>query len=190
MITEMDVSILLFVQEHLRTEVFNEIWKFITHLGDDGLIWIALGVVLLFFKKTRPAGFAVLAALLIHELVNNTILKNLVARPRPFLVCEELVPLISKPSSYSFPSGHTSSSFAAAMALYLGTSKKAGIPALVLAALIGLSRIYVGVHYPTDVLAGAALGIAAGFAATCLVRHVQKLLQEKHRKKAEENAPL
>ena len=91
-------------------------------------------------------------------LINNVIIKNLVARPRPYTMVEGLNRIIEAQSDMSFPSGHTSSSFAAAMVIYCMCPKKISIPALILAALISLSRIYVGVHYPTDVLAGALVG--------------------------------
>ena len=154
MITNMDLSIMMFVQENLRSEIGNTIMKFITHLGDGGWFWIAIGVILLLFKKTRIAGFSVLISLAINAFFTNLTLKDLIARPRPFHVSEAIVPLIAHPSSFSFPSGHTSGSLTAAFALYKTMPKKVGVPAVILASLIGLSRIYVGVHYPTDVLGG------------------------------------
>ena len=179
MITNLDLSIMLFIQESLRTEVFNEIWKFITHLGDGGYLWIALGVILLFFKKTRPNGFTVLFALLINLFITNIALKNLIARPRPFQVSDAIIPLIERPASFSFPSGHTSGSFSAMLALYKWVPKKIGIPAVVLAALVGFSRIYIGVHYPTDVLGGILVGVISSVAAYYLVQYLRKKIREK-----------
>lgn len=178
MITNIDLSIMMFVQENLRGEIGNAIMKFITHLGDGGWFWIAIGVVLLLFKKTRVAGFSVLISLAINAFFTNMTLKDLIARPRPFHVSEAIVPLIAHPSSFSFPSGHTSGSLTAAFALYKTMPKKVGIPAVILASLIGLSRIYVGVHYPTDVLGGLAVAIVSSIWGCFLVKYV-----DKHRKK-------
>lgn len=178
MVTKIDLSIMLFVQEHLRSDIGNAIMKFITHLGDDGLLWIAIGVGLLFLKKTRMIGFSVLISLAINAVFTNIILKNLIARPRPFHVCEAIIPLIEKPRSFSFPSGHTSGSLTAAFALYKTAPKKIGIPAVILAALIGLSRIYVGVHYPTDVLGGVVVAIVSSILGCYLVKCAEKKMKK------------
>ena len=111
-----------------------------------------------------------LAALLLSLLINNIILKNLVARTRPYEMVEGLVPLIGRPRDYSFPSGHTGSSFASAWVLFRKLPAGYGISALVLAGLIGISRLYVGVHYPTDVLFGVLGGIVSGSIAMLMLR--------------------
>ena len=172
MITNLDLSIMMFVQENLRSAIGDAIMVFITHLGDGGWLWIAIGVLLLLFKKTRIAGFSVLISLAINALFTNVTLKDLIARPRPFHVSDQILPLIPLPSSYSFPSGHTSGSLTAAFALYKTTPKEYGIPAVILAALIGLSRIYVGVHYPTDVLGGLAVAIVSSIWGCFAVKYV------------------
>ncbi len=181
-ITNLDLSIMLFVQEHFRSDVGNAILKVITHLGDDGYLWIAIGVLLLFWKKTRPIGFAVLVSLLINAIFTNITLKDLIARPRPFLVNPDLVPIIEKPSSFSFPSGHTSGSLTAALVLLKLTPKKYGVPAVVLASLIALSRVYVGVHYPTDILGGIVVAFVSSLWGCYLVKCIYIRIQE--RKKA------
>ena len=104
-------------------------------------------------------------ALLGSLIINNLILKNLIARIRPYEIINGLVPLIEKPTDYSFPSGHTGSSFAAACILYRKLPKRFGIPALILAILIGFSRLYLGVHYPSDVLCGIISGVGISYAA-------------------------
>lgn len=157
-ILELDGNILLWIQENVRNEFLTPIMTFITHLGDYGWFWIALAAVLLLIKKTRPLGFLVVCSLIGSYLVNNVLLKNLVARIRPYEAVEGLHRIIEAQVDLSFPSGHTGSSFAAAVVIFLMCSKKAGIPALALAFLIMLSRLYVGVHYPTDVLAGMVTG--------------------------------
>lgn len=177
MITNIELSILLFIQENLRGAM-NGFWIFITSLGDGGWFWIAIGVMLLFFKKTRTAGFTLLIALLINSCLTNLTLKDLFARPRPYTQTTELVTLIERLSSYSFPSGHTSVSFSGALVLYRMMPKKIGIPAVILAALIGFSRLYVGVHYPTDVLGGIVVGIIASTASYYLVQFIKTKIGE------------
>ncbi|MEE1314946.1 MAG: phosphatase PAP2 family protein [Faecalimonas sp.] len=178
-ITNIDLAILLFVQEYLRTDVGNMIWKFITHLGDGGWLWITVGVILLFFKKTRVIGFSVLISLLINAIFTNITLKDLIARPRPFVICDAIETLIKQPSSYSFPSGHTSGSMTAALVLYKLTPKKYGIPAVILASLIALSRIYVGVHYPTDVLGGLVIAFVSSLWGCYLVKCMYIRMKER-----------
>ncbi len=179
---QFEVSILLWIQENLRGAL-DAFWVFVTHLGDGGYLWIAIGVLLLLFKKTRAVGVSVLLALLINLCITNISLKNIIARPRPFNVNPELVTLIKHPSSFSFPSGHTSGSFTAALVLYHLMPKKIGVPAVVLATMIGFSRMYVGVHYPTDVLGGIVVGIVASTVAILVVRYVKENLWLKARKK-------
>ena len=156
---QLDGMILLWIQEYLRNDILTPVFKFITSLGDEGLIWIAIAVFLLFIRQYRKVGWMVGASLLGSLLFTNGILKNMIARPRPYKVIENLTILIPEPGEFSFPSGHTSSSFAAGMVLYLMLPKKYGIPAMILAFLIGISRLYIGVHYPTDVIGGMVMGI-------------------------------
>jgi len=171
---QFEASIILWIQENLRGAL-DGLWLFITHLGDDGILWIILGIVLLFWKKTRPIGFTMLISLLFDYLIINVTLKDLIARPRPFVVNEAITPLITDVSPYrSFPSGHSGGSFAAMFALYKWVPKKVGIPALILAALVALSRLYVGVHYPTDIIAGCIIGFMCSVWAYYLVRFVMK----------------
>lgn len=179
---QFEVSILLWIQENLRG-VLDGFWVFITHLGDGGYLWIAIGVALLLFKKTRAVGISVLLALLINLFITNISLKNIIARPRPFHVNPELMTLIKHPSSFSFPSGHTSGSFTAALVLFHLMPKKIGVPAVVLATMIGFSRMYVGVHYPTDVLGGIVVGIIASTVAILVVRFVKEKVWQKQKRK-------
>lgn len=174
----LDTSILLFIQEYLRNPVLTAILRVITTLGEGGVIWIVLSVALLIPKKTRKVGCMGLLALLLMLIINNIGLKNLIARPRPYTVTPEIITLASRPSSYSFPSGHTASSFAAAGVFYRKLPKKFGIPAIVLAAVMGLSRMYVGVHYTTDVLGGMLCGIAISYLATWLWTKLESLVNK------------
>lgn len=170
----LDGNILLFIQEHLRQPWMDGFWKAITHLGDGGFFWIAAAVVLLLWKNTRKAGISASLALVIGALITNVALKNLVARIRPYEVVEGLMRIIERQHDFSFPSGHTCASFAAAFALYKTLPRRWGIACLVLAALISLSRLYVGVHYPSDVLGGAAAGIFAGWAGAALAEYISE----------------
>jgi undecaprenyl-diphosphatase len=157
-ITQADGEILLWIQENLRRDFLSPFVKFITHLGDAGWFWIVLALILVIIPKTRQTGLVTASALLGSYMVNNLLLKNLVARTRPYEVVDGLNRIIEAQSDWSFPSGHTGSSFAAAVVIFILCPRKYGIPALVLAVLISLSRLYVGVHYPTDVLCGAITG--------------------------------
>ena len=168
----LDGGFLLFLQESVRNPVLDKIQIFITSLGDKGMIWILATVLLLIPKKTRKAGMVSAVALLGSLLFNNMLIKNIVQRPRPYVTLEDLRIIIPRPSEYSFPSGHSSSSFAAAVSFYRLLPKKLGIPAIVLAGLIAFSRLYVGVHYPTDVLAGALMGIVLSYFAQYLVETI------------------
>ena len=154
----MEADILLWIQNNIRNDVMTPIFKFITTLGNAGVIWIVLSVGLLIPKKTRRVGVLALVSLLFSALIDNVILKNVVARTRPYDVIEGLTSLVGAQKDYSFPSGHTGSAFAAAGVMFRGLPKKYGIPILVFACLMGLSRLYVGVHYPSDVLGGALIG--------------------------------
>lgn len=173
-ITSIDINILLFIQEYIRTSFLTPFVIFITSLGNAGIFWIVLSVLLLIPKKTRKIGCLGILGLLGSLLVNNLLLKNLVARIRPYDAFALLTPLVAKPIDYSFPSGHTGSSFAAACAMYRSLPKWAGISLLLLAVLIGLSRLYVGVHYPTDVFVGMITGVICGFLGEWLVKKIRR----------------
>ena len=162
-ILNLDGSILLFIQENLRVEALNGFWKFISFLGDGGWFWIALAVGLLIPKKTRKIGFTALLSLAFCALITNVCLKNLVARTRPYDAIEAIVPLVARPTDFSFPSGHTCASFASALIYLRMAPKKYGVASVILATLIAFSRLYVGVHYPLDVLGGFVVALFGSF---------------------------
>ena len=170
----LDGNILLFLQEYVRNAVLTPVMKVITTLGNGGAIWIALTILLLAIPKTRKIGCMSLIALLGTLLVNNMLLKNLVARTRPYEVIEGLTYIVRKPSDYSFPSGHAGCSFSAACIMYRRLPRRYGVPALILAILISVSRLYVGVHYPSDVLFGVISGIAISYAAEVIGGRIWK----------------
>lgn len=158
-ITSLDFSIVLWMQEHLRTPLLDIFFPFITHLGDKGLCWIALGIILLIPRRTRIWGICVLVCLTVDFLLGEGLLKHLFLRQRPCIVQPIDDMLIAIPHTTSFPSGHSASSFTSATALFLN-NRRAGIAAYVLASLIAFSRLYCYVHFPTDILCGILLGIS------------------------------
>ena len=165
----LDGGLLLWIQEWVRGGVLTPLLIFYTRLGDHGLAWIVLCAALLCFKKTRRAGLAGLLALLLSLVFTNLTLKHLVSRARPWLTVEGLIPLVAEPDPNSFPSGHTSAAFAAATAWALTFSRRwMGAAGLACAALMAFSRLYVGVHFPTDVAAGVLVGLLCGW-LSCLI---------------------
>lgn len=158
-----DHQILYFICHWLRNDFLNPIMLFITRLGDGGAIWIFIALIFLLKKQTRIFGISMLVSLLLGVIIGNMIMKPFFARPRPFKTYTDIINLINQ-GGYSFPSGHSLSSFTAATSFYLCAKHKNiklnfARAFLVLAALIAISRLYVCVHYPTDVFFGSLIGI-------------------------------
>lgn len=160
----LDHAILSYIALHFQNGLLTAVMRFCSALGNLGAVWIVLTLFLLARHKTRRCGIIMAAALLAGVLLGEGLLKHLISRPRPFLQFDDLTPLIPPPQSFSFPSGHSLSSFAAATALF-SFYRKPGICAFALAAAIAFSRLYLCVHFPTDVFAGLILGITVGLAA-------------------------
>ncbi|MDO4530697.1 MAG: phosphatase PAP2 family protein [Bacillota bacterium] len=173
---ELDGRLLLGLREMVVHPALDKAMIFVSSLGDKGMLWIAIGLLLLLFgikkKNWRQRGLFVLFSLAANFLLCNLILKPLVDRTRPYVVWD-YTPLIPPVGDASFPSGHTSASFAAATALYC-IDKRWGIAAYILSVLIGFSRLYLGVHFPLDVFCGAILGAASA-------KLVQKLYWERRK---------
>lgn len=174
----MEIEILNLIQS-IRTPLLDIFMSNITKLGNAGIVWILLTIVLLLIPKTRKSGLILAVALIVDLILCNGILKPLIARIRPFDVNTTIQLIIAKPHDDSFPSGHTAASFTAVMALYLAGEKKLWKVSLVLAVLIAFSRLYLYVHYPTDVLGGIITGAIAGYIGYRLTL----IVQPKHRKK-------
>lgn len=162
-----EFGILYFLQS-LHTPWLDVFMKEITSLGDHGIFWIVTGVILLCFRKTKIMGLCVILSLAAGFLVGNTFLKNVIARERPCWIDSSVPLLIHNPRDYSFPSGHTLASFEGAVSIWL-YNRKWGTAALILAALIGFSRMYLFVHFPTDVLGGLILGVLIAFLVHSIV---------------------
>ena len=156
-----ELNILHWIREHLQCPLLDTTMPLISALADGGILWILLAVGLLCFARTRRAGLSMGLALLLGVIIGNLLLKNLVARVRPYDVDLTVSLLVDRLTDFAFPSGHTLASFGAATALTV-RYRRAGAAALVLAGLIAFSRLYLFVHYPTDVLAGALLGVGLG----------------------------
>ena len=179
-ILQFDSSILLWIQDNLRSDFLTPVMKVVTHLGDKGIFWILLTLALLIVRKTRKLGVRCGFSMVFGLIITNLILKNWVARVRPYEVIQGLECIVKKADDWSFPSGHATNSLACAWVLLRRAPKKWGVTALVLAILISLSRLYVGIHYPTDVIGGAAIGIGCA----CLSLWLVPKLEKKFRKQA------
>lgn len=163
-ILQLDGELLVAIQG-LHMAWLDPIVSFYTKLGDAGILWIALSLAMLFYKPTRKAGALALCAMVLGLIVTNLTIKPLVERARPWLDWP-ILPLVTENDRNSFPSGHTCAAFAAGMIWMRALpQKRARVIAAVMAVLMGLSRLYVGVHYPTDVLAGAVIGSLCAWAA-------------------------
>ncbi len=163
----MDIAILQFVQNYFHNGFTDFIFPIITTLGNAGTVWIVIGVCLVVSKKYRKYGVLLFIALALTYSLGDLIIKPVVARPRPFLEFPGQVLLISPPNGYSFPSGHAGSSFAACVVLWRA-NKAFGIAAFVLAVLIAFSRVFLFVHFPSDVTVGAILGVCCAL-LTCFI---------------------
>jgi len=166
-----DLPILEWIRNTLWCDALDVAMPIITMFGDAGIFWIACSVLLMLFRKTRKTGLGMIIALMIGLVVCNMTLKPMVQRIRPYDLQADLgvvIPLLNGAMhDFSFPSGHTIASFEAAVVL-LKNSKKMGIPAMILAVLIAFSRLYLYVHYPTDVIASILLGTLFAFIGDAL----------------------
>ena len=174
-----EFAILDFLQAHCRSAWGDALMVAVSSLGNHGIFWILLALALLCCRRTRRLGWALSLGLALNVLVCNGLLKPLVARIRPCDVHTAVALLIARPRDYSFPSGHAASSFAAVSAL-LACRSRWWIPAFVLAVALCFSRLYLYVHWPSDILGGAVLGILLGFLARRLMDRADRTIQNRH----------
>ena len=199
-----DMDVLVWIQEHLVNPFFDAVLPVVTRFADKGLGWIALSLILICIPKTRKIGWTMGIAMLLGLIFGNGILKKVIARDRPYTLYESMYSqlydvfiknggplrlMVPAEKDLSFPSGHTLASFEAAFALFL-RNKKWSIPALVLAFTIAFSRLYVCVHYPTDVFAGIVMGIGLAFLGKFIVDKIYGLIDRIRADKAAKKAAL
>lgn len=158
----------------LHTPGLDKFMTSVTKLGDAGIFWIIVTLIFLLVPKMRKTGVIMAAALLTDLLICNVFLKNIVARTRPYDVNTTVELLVARLRDYSFPSGHTAASFASVTALYLAGERRLWIIALVISCLIAVSRLYLYVHYPTDVLGGIIFGCLSGWIGYHIVKFTER----------------
>ncbi len=162
------------IQDAVVVDSLTPIMRAITSLGDQGLFWIAVGVCLFLFRKTRPTGKVVLFSMLLAFIVCNLLLKNIIDRPRPWELYDTIMRLAPDPGDASFPSGHATNAMAASFAILLkGEKKWPGVCAVILALLICFSRLYLGMHFPTDVICGMLIGMASATICWLIDRSIE-----------------
>ena len=166
-----EANIVYWIQNHLRAGFLTPVMQVITALGNGGAFWIVLTVLLLLFKKTRRAGLCCALALVLDLLAVNIALKPIVARVRPYDVVQNIRVITSLPGDHSFPSGHTWSAVTGAW-VATAANRKFGWVAIPLAAALAFSRLYLYVHFPSDILMGALIGAALGILAVVLQKRL------------------
>lgn len=164
---KVDNTILRWINVKFRNKTFDKIMPIITSAGNLGIIWIVISVLLITKKDYRVLGQTILIALVITTIIGEGVIKNIIKRKRPFYGDDDKELLISRPITYSFPSGHTASSFAVAT-VFIKTDNAASLEIMLLACLIAFSRIYLGVHYPSDVIGGGIIGTLCGLITVML----------------------
>lgn len=173
-IESFDFKILDYIQGAFKCPFLDRVMPVITHLGSLGILWIIITVIMLFTKKYRKTGVTSGIALLLSLLICNLLIKPAVARIRPYEINTLITLLVEPLSDYSFPSGHTTAAFAASVAVLLRKKRVIGIPMLIISVLIAFSRLYLYVHFPSDVFFGMLLGITFAITAYFITNSVYK----------------
>jgi len=169
-----EIPILLWIQDNLRNDVLDQIMPYVSIINNAGILAMLTVAVLVLWKRYRAVGWASFCSLGVEYIIVNLLIKPNVQRTRPFVLEETLQLLGSTPMDYSFPSGHTGSAFAVSTVMLLCMPAKYGVTAVIISALIALSRLYNGAHYPTDVLGGMLIGIITGVIASAAYRKVRR----------------
>lgn len=176
-IQSIDETILFFIQSHMKSPTLDQVMVFITSLGNAGLIWITIAFVLLLMKRYQKCGVCLLCAIALATHLGEDFLKPIFGRVRPCNVFPDVVLLIHRPHTPSFPSGHTMVGFASATVLYY-YNRRLGIIAYLLAAAIAFSRLYLFVHYPTDILGGIFFGVVSSSVIILVLNKLYKNLEK------------
>ncbi len=179
-IQSFEFAVLDFIQQNIRCDFLDVLIPAVTHYGI--VLWVAIAAIALFFNKTRLCGASMGAGMITGLLVGNVILKNIVQRDRPCWINPSVELLVDHLSDYSFPSGHTLASFIAAIVIFRH-NKKLGIPALILATFIAFTRLYLYVHFPTDILGAILLAVAVAIPVDILVTKVYNKVVQRIREK-------
>lgn len=166
---------ILYAIQNIHNPVLDKIMVGISSLGNAGILWVIIAIILLISKKHRKTGIHMFIAMVLTLFVGNLILKNLVQRERPCWIDTTIPLLINNPKDYSFPSGHTMNSFTAAICIFLH-QKRWGIVAFVVAALIAFSRMYLFVHFPTDIITGMIIGISSALIINFLMNKQNRFI--------------
>jgi len=176
-IQNFDFFVLNGLQELLQCSFLDTVVPILTHLG-HGVVWAIFGLIFLFMKKYRFNGISIITALTVTVIISEFIIKPLFLRERPYMLNPDFVLLIPEPSGTSFPSSHTSTSFASALQFF-GINRKAGIAAMIFAAVVAFTRLYLYVHFPTDILGGIILGVIMGFATIIVGKKIRQKTTER-----------
>jgi undecaprenyl-diphosphatase len=178
-IRTIDENILFYIQEHIKSPALDRVMVFITSLGNAGLIWLIIALLLLLRRNYRQCGIYLVLSLYFAMLLGDVILKPAFGRVRPCNEFPDIILLIPRPGSYSFPSGHTMAGFAAATVMFY-FDWQLGTAGYILAAMIAFSRIYLFVHYPTDILGGILFGILSSVLLIQGLNGIYRLLGRKY----------
>lgn len=172
-----EIAILDWIQKYMQNSILDTFFALFTRLGDAGILWLVLAIAMICFKKTRKVGIILLVSLAFEAIICNLIIKPIVGRTRPYEVNNAVKLLINKPIDSSFPSGHTCASFTIVSALYC-CKERLWVPCLITAVLIAFSRLYLYVHFPSDVLVGLLLGLFIGWLGYFVVEKVSDKMQK------------